>query len=124
VTPGYASYPPQDVLSALVDEAESGPVVLAAPDRVVRGLLVAAMRLGDLADPQALTARHLRSRRGGLWILSWREDALVGLQYFPSLAAPALPTLTLTGPAPGGHDVRTDPAVGRPRFRGPGRRSR
>lgn len=121
ITPGYGTYPPQDVLSALVDEAESGPVVLAAPDRVVRGLLGAAMRLGDLVDPQGLTARQLRSRRGGLWILSWREDALVGLQYFPSLAAPALPALTLTGPVPGGQDVPIDAAVGRSRFR---RRSR
>lgn len=124
VAPGYATYPPQDVLSALVDEAEGGPVVLAAPDRIVRGLLVAAMRLGDLADPEGLTARHLRSRRGGLWILSWREDALVGLQYFPSLAAPALPALTLTGPVPGGREGLVDPTAAPPRFRGAARRSR
>lgn len=102
VTPAYGSYPPQDVLSALVDEADTGPVVLAAPDRVVRSLLVAAMRLGDLADPSRLVSGQLRSRRGGLWVLSWHEDALVGLQYFPSLAAPALPALTLTGTAAGG----------------------
>jgi 8-oxo-dGTP diphosphatase len=122
VTPGYGTYPPQDVLSALVDEAESGPVVLAAPDRVVRGLLGAAMRLGDLADPQGLTARQLRSRRGGLWILSWCEDALVGLQYFPSLAAPALPALTLTVPVAG--ETAVDLATARPRQRGSVRRSR
>jgi 8-oxo-dGTP diphosphatase len=97
VTPGHASYPPQDVLSALVDEADTGPVVLAAPDRVVRGLLIAAMRLGDLPNP---LSGQLRSRRGGLWILSWHADALVGLQYFPSLVAPALPALTLTAAAP------------------------
>jgi hypothetical protein len=64
-------------------------------------LLVAALHLGDLADPQRISSGQLRSRRGGLWILSWHDDALVGMQYFPSLAAPALPALTLTGTAPG-----------------------
>jgi hypothetical protein len=88
------------VLSALVEEADTGPVVLAAPERVVRALLVAALRLGDLADPARLSSSQLRSRRGGLWVLSWHEDALVGLQCFPSLTAPALPALTLTAPAP------------------------
>ena len=96
IEPAYASSPPQDVLAALVAEAGTGPVVLSAPGRVVRGLLAAATQTGDLPVAARPGGRQLRARRGGLWVLSWREERLAGLQYFPSLAAPALPALTLT----------------------------
>jgi 8-oxo-(d)GTP phosphatase len=93
VTPEHASAAPHEALSALVNEARAAPVVLSAPDSVVGDLLVAALRRGELSAPGS---GQLRTRRGGLWILSWYADALVGVQCFPSLAAPALPELTLT----------------------------